>query len=131
MNTKLLVAGIALTLLAFRSEKMSAGAEAASTQPATTRVWSGVGHAFNAVLADAVRMGVSNSEQALKQYAPALKETSGAEGHRARQLAAKIRQANERAKQQLVLGHTTIALDFAIQASTHEDELKKILFERR
>ena len=133
MNTKLLIAGIALTLLAFRYESRKAAAtDAVSAQPThAARVWNGIGHAFNAVLADAIRIGVTNSMATLAQYEPAIKEARGETGQRARKLAGKIKKANERAKEQLSLGNTSMALDFAVQASTHEDALRKLLFERR
>jgi hypothetical protein len=132
MNTRLLLAGLALTLLAFQYDaKKSAGLHAGIAEPATTKVWSSIGHAFDAVLADAVRMGVSNSMATLVSYEPAIKELRGDQAQRARKLAKQVKTANEKAKQQLTLGNTGMALDFAIQASTHEDALRKMLFERR
>lgn len=132
MNTRMLLAGIALTFLAFRYESRKAAPDAASAQPThAARVWNGIGHAFNAVLADAIRIGVTNSMATLAQYEPAVKETRGEMGQRARKLASQIKKANERANEQLSLGNTSMALDFAVQASTHEDALRKLLFERR
>lgn len=129
MNTKLLIAGIALTLLAFRYESRK---DAAPTHPTdASRVDNSITHAFDTVLADAIRIGITNTTETLELFEPAIQAARGEQGQRARTLADKVKKENERAKLQLSKGNTTLALDYSVQASTHEDELKKVLFERR
>ncbi|MGH7469760.1 MAG: hypothetical protein ACRENP_17560 [Longimicrobiales bacterium] len=142
MRTRLLVAGVALVLLAVASENRwlagrQARAEVATLdaiptekKSLTDRVVHSVSGAFDAVVADAVLTGVQNAEQVLRQYEPTMQVTYGEDGRKARAIASEVAKACKQARAELSKGKTSVALDYAVQASRDLDVLKK-MFERR
>ncbi len=140
MSTKLLVAGVALTLLAVGSEsrlvlahdEVPAGrpVNAPEQTSVTDRVVSSVSDAFSGMVGDAVLKGVSNAEQVLQTYQPTLRVLNDETGHKARDLAGEVAKACDNARAELKKGKTFVALDYAMQASRDLDELKE-MFERR
>jgi hypothetical protein len=140
MSTKLLVAGIALTVLALRSEeKLPKPAVAVADEPveaepsaSTTRSAFGrVGNSLEFVIAQSVSESLDNSAQTLLTFGPQLYEVEGETAKRARRAAHDVEEAIVRAQEELDRGRTFKAMDHAMLASNRADDLRRLLVERR
>ena len=139
MSTKLLVAGIALTFLALRSEEklpkpaVAVADEAAVdvSSSATRRTFGRVGNSLEFVVAQSVSESLSNSEQILALYGSQVYGLEGEKEKRARRAAQDTEMAVAAAREELNKGRTFKAMDHAMHASNRADDLRRILIERR
>jgi hypothetical protein len=140
MSTKLLVAGIALTVLALRSEEklptpaMAVADESVEAEPSasmTRRPFGRVGNSLEFVVAQSVSESLDNSVQTLATFAPQLYEVEGETAKRAHRAARDVEEAIAKAQEELEKGHTFKAMDRAMLASNRADDLRRLLIERR
>ena len=139
MSIKLLVAGIALTVLALRSEeKLPKPAVAVTDEAAvdvsssvTRRTFGRVGNSLEFVVAQSVSESLSNSEQLLALYGPQVYGLEGEDEKKARRAAQDTEMALAKAREELGKSRTFKAMDHAMHASNRADDLRRLLIERR
>jgi hypothetical protein len=144
MSTKLLVAGIALTFLALRSEQTLTKPAVAVKADAATAVagpddaafgprltFGRMGSGVEFVVAQAVSESLSKSEQTLQMLEPQLRDTESERGRKAQKLADEVTLSVEKAQQELGKHRSFAAMDHAMHAANRADELQRLLVERR
>ena len=140
MSTKLLVAGIALTVLALRSEEKlpkpavaveDQQVEAEPSASTTRRAFGRVGNSLEFVVAQSVAESLDNSAQTLATLEPRIYELEFETRKRARRAAHDVDVAIGQAQVELEKGRTFRAMDHAMLASNRADDLRRILIERR
>jgi hypothetical protein len=139
MSTKLLIAGVALTFLALRSEEklpkpavaVADKAEVDVVSSTTRRAFGRVGNSLEFVVAQSVSESLSNSEQILAFYGQQAYGLEGENGKRARRAAEDVEAAVTKAREELDKNRTFKAMDHAMHASNRADDLRRILVERR
>ncbi len=140
MSTKLLVAGIALTFLALRSEPKltqpavaakAEAADAASSVSSVHRSFGRVGSGIEFVVAQAVSESLATTEQTLRMLEPHVANAEADTAKAAQKLTREIAFAVSQAQEELKKHRSFAAMDHAMHAANQADDLKRLLIERR
>lgn len=139
MTPRLFVAGLALTGLAFASERqlprvrqpeILPGNVAVAQHPAEQALTTGLlktnraAEPSDAVFTSVVMEAVRTVDRSLIQLQPLVREEQGPRGKDVRRLAAKAAQLNERARNELEAGNEFVALEFVLQANNRVEDLR-------
>jgi len=138
LTPRLLVAGLALTALAFATERelpkrqsqLSPGNVAVAQHLAEQAQSAGLlnenraGTSTDTVFSSVVMEAVRTIDRSLIQLQPLVSEEQGPRGKDVRRLAAKAAQLNERARNELEAGNEFVALEYVLQANHRVEDLR-------